>query len=252
MKIVFLTIVLDGMPFITNHLPIFQRLDLDWEWRIAEGVAAPQRCTSWCKPMAPRLSNDGTTEYLDSIAGGRVKWLALHSWPGKCSMLNAFMDIKEPCIIMQIDSDELWLPHQIELIHEMMTTTGASRMDFHCRYFVGKDIVVTSKNTYGNHDDYEWRRVWAFRPGMTFETHEPPKIRGDDRKVITQAETERMGLTFQHYAYATEAQVVLKEKYYGYTGAVEQWRKLQQNTVWPTRLGDWLPWVKDETIVDKI
>ena len=45
MKVYFFTIVLDGMPFITHHLPVFNRLSFDWEWRIVEGVELPDNCT---------------------------------------------------------------------------------------------------------------------------------------------------------------------------------------------------------------
>lgn len=255
MKIYFLTIALDASPFIQCHLPVFQRLALDWEWLICEGVALPLKDTNWCAAIPPRLSNDGTSEYLKSIAGGRVTLFQNPSWPGKVTMFNRMLgEINQPAIIMQIDADELWLPHQIELIHEwMIQSGGATRMDFHCRYFVGKDIVITSRNTYGNNDAYEWRRVWRFTPGMQFETHEPPKIRGDERKVITQAQTEEKGLVFEHLAYCTRAQVAFKEKYYKYPGAVAQWEVLQQNQQWPlAELKAFLPWVGDGVTADKL
>ena len=54
-----------------------------------------------------------------------------------------------------------------------------------------------------------------------------------------------MGLVFQHYAYATEAQIRFKESYYGYAGAVAQWRQLQQSEKFPQRLADHFAWVKD-------
>ena len=58
---------------------------------------------------------------------------------------------------------------------------------------------------------------------------------------------------FQHFAYATHAQVRFKESYYGYTGAVDRWRALGEavrTAAGPLRLGDHLPWVLDDTLVD--
>lgn len=253
MRLIFLTICLDAMPLIATHLPVFQRLNCDWHWYIAEGTAAPIKCTKWCAPIAPRLSRDGTSEYLKSIAGGRVTVFQNPQWPGKASMFNRMLqEIKRNAIAFQIDADELWLPHQIENIRCMMLSyRRPTRMDFRCRYFFGKDIIITSRGTYGDMD-YEWKRVWAFEPGMQFSSHEPPVIRGDDKRVIGKDETEELGLVFDHYAYATRAQVEFKQIYYRYSGAVAAWDKLQLNQKWPTLLKNWLPWIKDETVVDKL
>ena len=51
-------------------------------------------------------------------------------------------------------------------------------------------------------------------------------------------ETEALDLVFQHYAYTTEAQLRLKELYYGYSGAVDQWKTLQAHRSCPLRLGE--------------
>jgi hypothetical protein len=85
MKITFLTMALDAMPFITRHIEQFEKLKLDWEWRIAEGVASPSHCTKWCAPMVPRLSLDGTTGYLEALTNWdpRVKLWQREQWNGK-------------------------------------------------------------------------------------------------------------------------------------------------------------------------
>ena len=64
----FLTIVLDGMPWIGHHLAQFEQLSKPWHWVIAEGRADGILDTAWCKRLAGRLSNDGTTEYLDDLS----------------------------------------------------------------------------------------------------------------------------------------------------------------------------------------
>lgn len=72
------TIVLNGEPFIEWHLPVFRELSIPWQWRVVEGVAAPEHCTAWCRPLPDRwhrdfLSIDGTHEYLRAIDGGNVQ-----------------------------------------------------------------------------------------------------------------------------------------------------------------------------------
>jgi hypothetical protein len=66
--------------------------------------------------------------------------------------------------------------------------------------------------------------------------------------------TEHHGCVFDHFAYATEAQVRFKQRYYAgpgnplghlYANAVEGWHRLQQNDKWPVKLKDYIPWVDD-------
>jgi len=43
-----------------------------------------------------------------------------------------------------------------------------------------------------------------------------------------------------------------KEKYYGYKDAVINWKKLQENNLFPAKLADFFNWVSDDTQVDKV
>ncbi len=54
---------------------------------------------------------------------------------------------------------------------------------------------------------------------------------------------------FNHYAYATEAQVAYKEKFYGYKGLLEGWLRLQEQRMFPVFLRDFFPQVKDDAMV---
>lgn len=249
-----ITIVLDGMPFIAMHLPNFNRLPFDWRWHVVEGVAKPVNDTSWCRSIPSRLSNDGTGKYLDSIAAhSRVKLYRKPEWHGKTEMVNAPVDdIKEGDVVLQVDSDEFFSHRQIELIVRMLTSgRNSNGMMFRCRYFLGPDIVINSREGYGNHEAYEWRRAWLAPKDFRFVKHEPPEVNFPVR-LIGQEECENMGLVFDHYAYATEGQVFFKESYYNYKGAVQQWTALQRNTQWPVKVGKFLSWVKDESTCTKL
>lgn len=242
-----ITIVLDGMPFIQHHLPQLERLTTPWKWVIVEGVAKPVGCTQWCKPIPPRLSEDGTHEYLETLKGHpHVTVVSRPEWNGKLEMFNtAVQYLMEPGSLLQMDSDELWTTKQFERIAGLFRArTNLGKAYFFCRYFVGPDIVTVGDNCYGNNRDFEWLRAWRYEPGMEFQRHERPIFNFNKGLTMGRHETKGVGLVFDHMAYATEAQVRFKETYYGYAGAVEQWRRLQANQQWPVRrLKDFLPWV---------
>jgi len=254
MKLVIFTIVLDGEPYIERHLPIFEQLRLDWEWRIAEGAASNTHCTKWCRPQLPRLSRDGTAEYLTKISTHpRVKLFRKQFWDGKIEQCNTCIsDINEPCILLQVDVDEIWRGDQLEgIVRLFESRPEAMRAFFWCRYFLGSRIVATSTDGYGNREG-EWLRAFRFKPGMTFLCHEPPILSGNKGVAVKRDETRALGLVFDHFAYALERQVAYKEQFYGYANAVKHWKRLQRNTKWPVNLKDFLPWVGDGATADII
>lgn len=255
MKLHFLTITLDGFPWLPGHLTVFNTLEVDWHWHIVEGVAANVHCTKWCRTLQPRLSIDGTTEFLDAI--GKHKRVTVYRkelWDGKIAMVNEpLKTMTEPGLLWEVDSDEVWTKAQIERMVGMFKANLSRELaQFKCRYYFGPDIVVTSDNTYGNHHDYEWFRVWRWKPGQLFTTHEPPCLPGSTGKKFTLEETVRSGLVFEHYAYATPDAVAFKEYYYGYKDALEQWNKLQANKTFQCKAKDFIGWVKDETILTRL
>lgn len=263
----FVTICLDGMPFVAWHYPVFRQLSLDWHWHCIEGVALPEKDTKWVKQITPRLSKDGSSQHLIELANldKRVTHYPAPKWPGKTAMFNHALERieDEEFLLWQVDSDEVWTLRQVrEVWNRFQACPEINSLRFHCRYFVGPDIVITSRNTYGNNDAYEWHRVWRVRRGVRFETHEPPKLEGFEERAMTQQETERAGLVFDHFAYATEAQVAFKQDYYGssnnaagalYRDAVKGWRRLQVNQAWPvSQLRDFLPWVGENVTAERI
>ena len=60
---------------------------------------------------------------------------------------------------------------------------------------------------------------------------------------------ELAGVVFHHFAYATEQQLVFKERYYGYKNALAQWRALQTHKG-SGELKGFFRWVSDNTIFD--
>lgn len=261
--ITFFTIVLDGEPWIERHYPVFQTLTIPWRWIVVEGVAGNKNCTSWCAGIAGRISTDGTHEYLKELAfqDQRVNPIFRPYWPnGKVQMCNtALAFIDKPCLLWQVDSDELWTKEQIEKVAQLMAKNPQYNCaDFYCRYFVGPArYVEILPNSFGNHCAYEWRRVWRFEPGMRFKTHEPPVIEGQERHPLTHEVTKAFGCVFDHYAYATLKSMEFRSVYYAgannpnahlWRNCLEGWDRLQQATL-PCKLKDYFPWVDDKATV---
>jgi glycosyltransferase involved in cell wall biosynthesis len=275
----FFTIVLNGEPFIRYHLDVFRRLPFSWHWHIVEGVASLVHDTAWSVEAGGRihhaahddgLSIDGTSAYLDRIAGDDPGRISVYRkpggafWEGKREMVSAPLpSIRDECLLWQVDADELWAPEQIVSIHRLFREDPDRTAAYYwCDYVPAPGAVVATRYNYAANPQVEWLRTWRYRPGDRWEAHEPPiLVRPEARGVVDLAkkhpflhdETERAGAVFQHFAYATEAQVRFKETYYGYTGAVEHWRALREAVpaaTGPVRLGDFFPWVRDETLVD--
>lgn len=243
-----LTIVLDGMPFLPMQLACFNRLRCDWTWHIVEGAARNVNCTAWCKTQYPRLSLDGSHEFIEGLRNHprvHVRWQP--DWKGgKVEMVNAAIEhIDAPCILLEVDVDELWQHWQIErLVQQFEMFPNATCARVKMQYHVGLNIVTVGENCYGNNPG-EWLRAWRFHPGQRFAKHEPPVLFPDgERSCLDTERTSAYDIIPQHWAYVFESQVAYKEQFYGYDNAVAHWRKLQENTIWPVkRLKDFLPWV---------
>jgi Glycosyl transferase family 2 len=246
MKLVIFTICLDAEPYIERHLPVFEKLKIPWEWRIAEGTASNTNCTKWCAPQQPGLSMDGTSEYLNKISSHpNVKVFRRQLWDGKVAMCNACIDdFSAPCVLLQVDSDEFWTTEQLEkIVHKFESNRAAMHAYFFCRYFVGSNIVTVGENCYGNNRG-EWLRAWRFNPGMKFISHEPPNLDGNRGAAFSRDETRMAGLVFDHFSWAYEPNVLSKLKFYKY-GAhyLSGWKQLQANNDWGFSLNKFLPWV---------
>lgn len=244
----FVSITLDGMPYMPMHLPVLNALGMPWRWTVVSGVSAATNCTSWCKSIEPRLPEDGTHEFMLSLSSHpRITYIRKPFWNGgKVEMFNAALAMmKEPGLLWQMDCDEIWTAQQIETMYRAFELSPAkSFARFWCRYYLGPNIVTTTRWAYGNNAS-EWLRVWRFKPGDTFLSHEPPHLSSQGANGFTQDETEKLGCVFQHFAYHNYDQVMFKEKFYGYDRAGQHWLDLQANKTWPTKVGNFLPWVKD-------
>lgn len=267
----FFTIVLNGMPFLPHHIEQFRKLPFEWHWHIVEGAASLTHDTAWSVSNGGQLplgvhrgglSVDGTTEYLDALKrdfperisiwrnpGGRI-------WDGKVEMVRAATSgVAEPCLLWQVDSDELWTADQIGRMRSKFVDDATRHAAyFHCDYFVGPSKYVASMNTWATKPT-DWLRVWRFTPGNTWESHEPPVLKNSagvnvaSMNPFTRDETKAEGITFQHFAYTVKSQVQFKESYYGYKDAVQHWTRLNQSSG-RVNPADYLPWAEKDSYVE--
>jgi hypothetical protein len=267
MKLQIITIVLDGYRFLPTQFYVLNSLppEIDWHWWVSEGVADNTHCTQWCKKIEPRLSNDGTTGFLRHLNAyhPRVHHFPTSHWDGKVSMFNHVLKrLKEPCVLMEIDADELWTSEQIQNIYRIFTAVPPFNLKafncarFFCRYFVGPNLVAVGEDCYGNNPN-EWLRAWRYEPGMTFKTHEPPCLSGVNEpgkeNCVSRKMTRENGMVFDHPAYMFREQVAFKETFYGYADAVKHWERLQAyEGPLPTPLKPFLHWVDDRVQVGRI
>jgi glycosyltransferase involved in cell wall biosynthesis len=272
----FFTIVLNGEPFIRYHEEVFRRLPFRWHWHVVEGVAALTHDTAWSTAGGGHISkafhdggrsNDGTTAYLDELVARYPGQVTIYRkppgafWDGKREMVNApLANIHEPCLLWQVDADELWTEDQIGTVRRMFIAEPDRTAAYYwCWYFVGPRKVIGTRHNYAQNPHQEWLRTWRFEPGDHWAAHEPPTLvrpSGNGGaapldvariRPFGQDETEGAGAVFQHFAYATEDQLRFKETYYGYADALTHWRKLQQHKG-SGFLRDYLPWVGDNTM----
>jgi hypothetical protein len=75
---IFITIVLNGMPFMPYHITVFKaaaaQMNTSWEWHIVEGVAigradaeAPYSTRKLSQVRSDGCSTDGTNEFIASL-----------------------------------------------------------------------------------------------------------------------------------------------------------------------------------------
>jgi hypothetical protein len=252
MKLHIMTLALDALPYIKLQLEQYEKLTIPWQWVIVHGVASKSQCTSWVRGIPGRLSEDGTTEWLRSISRHpNIRILEKPLWDGKREMCNAALKLmKESGVLLQADADEIHSAANLEaMVKHFDASPRIGAIRFPCRYYVGPNLITRGEDCYGANPG-EWLRAWRYSPGDYWVSHEPANLHQRRvGRIMTRDEARQKGWVFDHYSYADEKTVAFKEAYYGYRGALESWRAMQQNKVWPAKLNQFFYWADDKAEV---
>ena len=271
-KVCVLTLVLNGMPFLHHHLFTLKRLsseyNIDWEWHVVEGVATKRanRHRPYSTQKIPNrfynestgMSIDGTTEFLDQAQSQFPNQIFLHrrnQWNDKLEMSNeGISTIRTPCILIQIDADELWSIEQLSRAAQLPENIPCAYVD--CHFFVSPEIVTIHKgpHMYSHDDELEWLRLWRYEPGMIWLSHAPPMLSRwtsdgwetlSNNKCANHDMSNKLRIGFTHYAYVMAHQVSFKQHFYGYYGALEKWNLLRSQSP-PVDISLYFSWVNSE------
>lgn len=246
------TIVLNGLPWIAMHHARLKALKTPWNWTIVHGIADPKADTAWVHGV-DTVEHDATLAYVRKLAAkdARVRVIEKERWHGKAEMCNAALEtFTERGILLQMDADELWTTAQLDMMPVMFRMyPDADCAFFMARVWVGPNRFVCQPGGWAN-SDYEWLRAWKWEPGRKFNSHEPPKLEGQNR-VIKKTHTAMLGMVFDHYSYVLRSQIEFKEKYYGPRWSVRAWESLQSMRG-PVDLSAVLPFVDTPTLSHEV
>ncbi|GEM_PF-2386971 len=265
----FLTIVLNGEPFIRYHYRVIEKLPFRWHWHIVEGAAALSHDTAWSHVYGGKLSDtlhlnglssDGTSAYIDQLKTFNPDCITIYRpppgqlWDGKLEMVNAPMGtIDEECLLWQLDVDEFWTPKQIVRLRQLfLENHDRTAALFCCHFYITPDLIALDDALSSHQLSANWLRVWRYSPGCRWASHEPPALLKtlDDGAIVDLGqqypfschETMMEDLVFQHKAYVLLSQLLFKEQYYGYKGIAMNWLLLQKQREFPIRLKEFFPW----------
>lgn len=206
------------------------------EWIIVEGASESLFCTKWCKEMPSEYHNNGAS--IDDTAGAielqkkyktdckitHIKPNGL--WKGKVAMFNAALElIKEPCYLWEVDADEVWNKTSVIGTNNMIENLGYDGASFMCNYYLPNGLIV--RGTWGESTIDGYHRMWKYKPGSKFLSHEPPRLEGAT-KIMHHKFTPR----FNHYAYYLEEDVIFKSKWYSmHENIYEGWKEIVEGKV---------------------
>lgn len=225
-KMSFVMIVLNGMPFIEHALKAIY--DEAHEIIIVEG--AVEKCLFAANPDGSSM--DGTVECIQSFPDPQRKIRLIQGrWPEKCEMQNAALDYVTGNYVWLVDSDEIYKRADIDRIRALLAEDPAiTQVNFiPDNFWKGFDYLFVSPRFFEPANHY--RRLFKFKPGSHFTTHRPPTmvwpgqdIPTEQMKLLDGAATRKMGIYPYHYSYVLDSQVRQKIELYRRYGWGDGWR----------------------------
>ena len=221
----FVTIVLNGMPFIEYAL----RAVYDFAHEIIVVEGAVENCLFAANEDGS--SKDGTVECLKAFPDPQRKIRLIQGkWPEKCEMQNAALTHVSGDYVWLMDSDEIYRATDLNKIRDLVKgDPSIAQVNFiPDNFWRGFDYIFISPEFFKPLHHY--RRLFKFSPGSRFTTHRPATLLppGSDRSTEHQncvggERTRALGVVPFHYSYVFESQVRQKIELYNRYGWSRMW-----------------------------
>jgi ADP-heptose:LPS heptosyltransferase/glycosyltransferase involved in cell wall biosynthesis/predicted O-methyltransferase YrrM/sulfatase maturation enzyme AslB (radical SAM superfamily) len=225
LKISYVVIVLNGMPFIEPCLKALYRTA--HQIIIVEG--AVENCMFAAYPDGS--SRDGTVEFIRSFPdpAGKLKFIQ-GCWPEKVDMQNRALELVSGDYVWLVDSDEIYRQDDLLRIIEMLNNDRSiAQVNFiPDNFWKGLDYIFVSPKFFDPINHY--RRLFKFVPGARFTSHRPPTLihpgsskSTEQMKLVDGFHTRQMGIKPYHYSYVFDSQARQKIELYRRYGWGKGW-----------------------------
>jgi len=224
-KISFVTIVLNGLPFLEFSLKAIY--PFAHEIIIVEGAVKKARFAA----NPDGSSKDGTVEFIRNFPDPERKIRLIQGfWAEKDEMQDVALRYISGDYVWLVDSDEVYKRDHIirikQLLKENPDITQINFIPYN--FWKGLDYIFVSSAFEQPRAHY--RRVFKFREDARFVSHRPPTLlytssrtTADRIKVVTGFQTRQMGLEMFHYSYVLKDQVLQKIRLYSRYGWGKSW-----------------------------
>ncbi|WP_321493263.1 glycosyltransferase family 2 protein [uncultured Desulfobacter sp.] len=221
----FVTIVLNGMPFIEYALKSVY--DEAHEIIIVEGSVEK------CRFAANKdgSSTDGTVECIKNFFDPEKKIRLIQGdWPEKLEMQNEGLKHVTGDYVWLMDSDEIYSFDALKKARLLVESDpDITQVNFiPNNFWKGFDYIFVSNEFF--EESYHYRRLFKNKEGAVFSTHRPPTLIYPDRncsseeiKCIGGEITRKMGIIPFHYSYVYNTQVKQKIELYRRYGWGKDW-----------------------------
>jgi len=224
-KISFITIVLNGMPFLEYSLKAIY--PFAHEVIIVEGAVSAARFAA----NPDGSSKDGTVEFIKKFPDPDRKIKLIQGlWPEKVDMQDTALRYVTGDYIWLVDSDEVYKRDHILRIKQFLRDNpDVTQINFiPYNFWKGLDYIFVS--SVFELPSMHYRRIFRFRKDARFISHRPPTllytssgVTADRLKVVDGFQTRRMGLEMFHYSYVLKEQVYQKIQLYSRYGWGNIW-----------------------------
>jgi len=231
-KMSFIMIVLNGMPFIEAALKSIYKAA--YEIIIIEG--AEEQC--WWAANSDGSSNDGTVEFIKSFPDLKKKIKFIQGkWDYKLQMQNEALKIATGNYVWLVDSDEVYKELDIKIIMQILwEDRGIYQINLPIIHFwKGFDYIISSEEKPRNEICRIFRRI----PPCYFTTHRPPTLflekfnkETNKCKKIGRKTLEKIGIFCYHYSHILQKQVKQKTALYKIYGWELPWRIDLEDWFW--------------------